>query len=211
MKNKNIPANIELPSKGKLIKSTILAIFIAAFLLVTVVLPAEYGIDPTGVGEFIGLLKMGEIKVSLASEAAMERVGEETKDSNSINGSQPESDANSEEVLPQSEVDVQTDEMTISLSPNEGKEIKLSMSKGAQVNYVWFTDGGKANYDAHADSKELEINYHSYGKGSLERSEGVLEAAFDGKHGWFWRNRTSEDMTVTLQVDGEYSSIKLLE
>jgi hypothetical protein len=34
-----------------------------------------------------------------------------------------------------------------------------------------------------------------------------MAAAFDGKHGWFWRNRTTEIMTITLQVAGEYSDI----
>ncbi len=79
MKNENIPANQELPSKSQLIKSTFLAIVIAALILVTIVLPAEYGIDPTGVGSAIGLLKMGEIKVSLAGEAAEGAGGEQGK------------------------------------------------------------------------------------------------------------------------------------
>ncbi len=101
--------------------------------------------------------------------------------------------------------------MTIRLKPNEGKEIKLTMNKGEAVNYVWFTDRGKANFDAHADSKKLKIKYHGYGKGKLERSDGIMIAEFDGKHGWFWRNRTSETMVVTLQVNGSYSDIKLME
>ena len=60
----NIPSNTELPSTCKLIKSTIIAIGIATIILVTTVLPAEYGIDPTGAGELLGLKKMGEIKES---------------------------------------------------------------------------------------------------------------------------------------------------
>jgi len=39
-------------------------------LLLTTVLPAEYGIDPTGAGRVLGLTQMGEIKVRLAREAA---------------------------------------------------------------------------------------------------------------------------------------------
>jgi len=38
--------------------------------------------------------------------------------------------------------------------------------------------------------------------------QGVLEAAFDGKHGWFWRNRTSKPVTVTLRTEGNYIAIK---
>jgi hypothetical protein len=39
-------------------------------------------------------------------------------------------------------------------------------------------------------------------------AEGILEAGFDGKHGWFWRNRGKADVTVTLKTDGEYTEIK---
>ena len=65
----------------------------------------------------------------------------------------------------------------------------------------------KANFDTHADSKSLQIKYHNYEKGQLERSEGELKAAFDGNHGWFWRNRTSVPMAVTLEVVGNYTDM----
>ena len=208
MKNDNMLSNNELPSIGKLIKSTIMAVFVAAVVLITVVLPAEYGIDPTGIGNLIGLVKMGEIKVSLAQEAASERGLKKKQKSPPDNKLQEAVKAVAEDTSLEPEGDTRSDQMTITLKQNEGKEIKLTMQKGAKVNYVWWTDKGRANFDAHADSKALAISYHSYEKGSKERSEGVLEAAFDGNHGWFWRNRTSETMTVTLQVNGEYSNIK---
>ncbi len=204
----NIPSNAELPSMGKLIKSTILASCIAAIILVTVVLPAEYGIDPTGVGNFLGLSKMGEIKVSLAQEAAADRSVENvyTSDINNKLKSVSELDSKIEPI--QLKDNVRTDKITFTLSPDEGTEVKLTMKKGEQINYTWWTDSGRANFDTHADSKKHKINYHSYEKGSVERSEGKLEAAFDGKHGWFWRNRTSKTMIITLKVSGEYSDIK---
>lgn len=70
MYNSNTPSNEDLPSTGKLIKSTILAAIAAGVLLVTVVMPSEYGVDPTGVGKMLGLTDMGEIKTELAQEAA---------------------------------------------------------------------------------------------------------------------------------------------
>jgi hypothetical protein len=69
MYNSNIPSNEELPSTAKLIKSTLLALVVAGILLVTVVMPSEYGIDPTGIGQTLGLKNMGEIKQSLVLEA----------------------------------------------------------------------------------------------------------------------------------------------
>ncbi|MHA6688251.1 hypothetical protein ACX3P0_22145 [Mesorhizobium sp. A556] len=49
----------------------------------------------------------------------------------------------------------------------------------------------------------------SYERGrGVAEDEGVLEAAFDGNHGWFWRNRTDADVTVTLKTTGAYKDIK---
>jgi hypothetical protein len=62
MYNANIPKDNELPSSKQLIKSTAIALVTAFFLLVTVILPAEYAVDPTGAGEILGLTKKGEIK-----------------------------------------------------------------------------------------------------------------------------------------------------
>lgn len=79
MYNANIPSSEELPSTSKLIKSTILAAIGAGVLLVTVVMPSEYGIDPTGVGKLLGLTEMGEIKTSLAEEAAADALAHAPK------------------------------------------------------------------------------------------------------------------------------------
>ncbi|HEU0076657.1 MAG TPA: hypothetical protein VFQ76_03350, partial [Longimicrobiaceae bacterium] len=57
----NTPPKNELPSSRALLRSTAIAAATAAVLLVTVVLPAEYGVDPTGVGRVLGLTEMGEI------------------------------------------------------------------------------------------------------------------------------------------------------
>ncbi len=43
----------------------------------------------------------------------------------------------------------------------------------------------------------------SYEKGrGVEKDDGVLAAAFDGNHGWFWRNRGKKDVTITLRTEG---------
>src|SRR3546814_15855734 len=61
-----------LPSSGQLLRSTLIALIAAGVLLVTVVMPAEYAIDPTGAGRLLGLTQMGELKQTLAEEAASE-------------------------------------------------------------------------------------------------------------------------------------------
>lgn len=50
----------------------------------------------------------------------------------------------------------------------------------------------------------------SYEKGRATPSQaGRLTAAFDGSHGWFWRNRTEEPVTVTLRVRGDYAELQV--
>lgn len=213
MPNMNIPTQADLPSTAKLVKSTIIAAITAGVLLVTVVMPAEYGIDLTGVGKVIGLKKMGEIKTSLAEEAAAEEqlvemasTGEEIPLAEAIPAASVPVQPDVSE--PATAASIRTDEMQVTLAPDQGTEIKVALAKGKTVEYSWSTDGGKANFDVHADSKELGIDYHNYEKGSEQAKEGVIEAAFDGSHGWFWRNRTKEPITVTLKTSGDYTDIK---
>lgn len=195
------PNPADLPSSAKLIKSTIVAAVVAAFLLVVAILPAEYGIDPTGVGKVLGLTKMGEIKVSLAQEEA----AQSTEEPVAITPAQPTQ--NIEQKPVETVTDLRKDSLKLTLAPNEGKEIKLTLNKGERARYVWYTDGEAANFDGHSDSVKHKINYKSWQKGRSQREEGELVAEFDGKHGWFWRNRTSTSMTITLQVEGEHSEI----
>ena len=38
--------------------------------------------------------------------------------------------------------------------------------------------------------------------------EKILEPLFDGEHGWWWRNRTGENVTIILRTSGRYGDIK---
>ncbi len=213
MENTNIPTERELPSTAKLIKSTAIAAATAAVLLVTVVMPAEYGIDPTGIGNIIGLKKMGEIRVSLAKEESEQQAGAKPAQPEALapasNASirQGETNAIAAPAPTQLAAGTLSHETQVTLAPNEGKEVKLDMSKGNKVQYTWASSGGKVNYDVHADSKKLKIDYHKYSKGAEQTKTGELVAAFDGSHGWFWRNRTTSPVTITLKTKGEYTEI----
>lgn len=216
MFNSQAPNPEDLPSSAQLVKSTIISAVAAGAILVTVVLPSEYAIDPTGIGSALGLTEMGEIKAQLADEAEMDRQATEN---------QTQQPAVSNEATPVEgsslmnriirEFGISTayaqeasrqDEMSVTLQPGEGAEIKLVMVKGAVANYTWTANGSKVNFDTHGDGGGENISYEK-GRGVAEDS-GVLEAAFDGNHGWFWRNRTSAPVTVTLKTDGAYSDIK---
>lgn len=212
MYNAQIPQDVELPSAKKLVKSTIIAAVSAAVVLVTVVMPAEYNIDPTGVGKVLGLTTMGEIKQSLAQESE-NGMGEAV--SNTIS-SEAASDPNIQSSMPIGEAEkmlmpaIQKQQMTVELKPGQATEIKLAMPESASVNFKWTTSGGGLNYDTHGDPVSAPKGfYHGYGKGRNETQQtGTLTAAFDGKHGWFWRNRTESPVSVTLEVEGQFCDMK---
>src|SRR5437660_951226 len=134
MYNSDMPTRAELPSSRQLLRSTAIAAAAAAALLVTVVLPAEYAIDPTGVGSLLGLTTMGEVKGQLAREAEVDR----HRDATQVPG-------RGSSVLPgllkglligeaRAEPAAVTQEASVTLAPGEGGEIKMAMKASAKAD-----------------------------------------------------------------------------
>lgn len=219
MYNSDIPSRAELPSSRQLIRSTLIAAVSAVVLLYTVVLPSEYGVDPTGIGRVLGLTEMGEIKTRLAKEAAEDAAATQASQSDPAEAAGNEQSAST---APVATTPVQTpaaqsasetgstatwrDEMTFTLAPGQGTEIKLKMKEGDRALYSWTVKGGVVNFDTHGDALGRSISYEK-GRG-VASDEGDLIAAFTGNHGWFWRNRGKADVTVVLKTGGAYSDIK---
>jgi hypothetical protein len=208
MYNSDLPTRAELPSTKRLLRSTAIAIVTAAVLLVTIVLPAEYAVDPTGLGRVLGLTEMGEIKMALAEEAARDRASDaaRTENESAADSAQPAERPAKSGTAPAAGA-ARTDETTVTLEPGEGTEVKLEMAKGAKVRFEWTTEGGHVNHDTHADGPGGAT--HSYSKGkAMVRDNGEITAPFGGHHGWFWRNRSEGDVTVTLKTEGDYKAVK---
>ncbi|HSP84325.1 MAG TPA: transmembrane anchor protein [Psychrobacter sp.] len=213
MYNSDTPLQAELPSSKQLMKSTILAAIAAIVLLFTVVLPAEYGIDPTGVGNLLRLTEMGQVKQQLAEEAAADTAGVVVTES--VASETLGIDNVTEQAVDATLADTAVasgqwrDEIPFTLTPGEGLEIKMKMAAGDKTEYSWVVTGGDVNFDTHGDAPGQAISYEK-GRG-VAADEGVLEAAFTGNHGWFWRNRGESDVQVVLRTRGDYSTIKTME
>jgi hypothetical protein len=188
--------------------------------MVGVVLPVEYGIDLTGVGKITGLKKMGEIKMSLVEEArqqdekkvatenekklAVEQEPVATPAVLSAQTTNTDSDQQPDTAAPEK------DSTTAIITPNGSAEIKVAMSEGATVKYLWKTENGPINYNVHGEPTDDGAAYE-YAKGLNEtQQDSSITAAFDGTHGWFFRNRSDGDVTVTIEVEGEFSDLKQL-
>ena len=201
MFNAEKPNLEELPSSAQLIRSTVIAAIGAAVILIAVVLPAEYGIDPTGAGRILGLTEMGEIKQELADEAEQDQMTHDEPEQSSSLLNEVfglfVGTAHAQEAW--------TDTITFTLAPDAYTEIKLVMDEGAVAEYAWVAEGGRINFDLHAHGNGQSVDYDR-GRGETS-GEGSIDAPFAGEHGWFWRNRDSSAVTITLQLRGNYGDI----
>ncbi len=181
----NFPSDGSPPPLLALLKATAVALLTAVLLLITVVLPAEYGVDPTGVGRRLGLQQMKA--PTRATPIAVRAV-----DSPVVRRSVP----------------YRKDELSLMLQPSEGAEIKATMKKGDQFVFSWTSDGA-VNFDMHGD----EINapkdvYTSYWKDTHKESgHGSFVAPFEGMHGWYWVNEGSRPVTIHVTTCGFYEKL----
>jgi hypothetical protein len=221
MYNTDMPSRAELPSSGQLLRSTLIAAGVAAALLVTVVLPAEYGIDPTGAGRALGLAEMGEIKTQLHDEAEADRAKDQANQAPAAPATPATPTPGQRSSLlgsifaqliigsaqAQTPAAAKAQEFSVTLKPGEGTEVKADMKKGAKLTYSWKVEGGTVNHDTHGDGPGGNETSYSKGRG-VPGDKGELTAAFDGNHGWFWRNRGSAPVTVKLTASGDFGSLK---
>lgn len=214
MYNTDLPTRAELPSTKRLLRSTAVALVSAVAILVTIVLPAEYGIDPTGVGRALRLTEMGEIKTQLAREAEQDRVRDLQSPTTPATPAPEKRSSLLGTILAELTIGsaraqaTRSDETVITLKPGEGVEYKMTMKAGGKVNFTWTAEGGVVNYDMHGipASGGKEKSYKQ-GRG-VAGDEGVLTAEGDGGQGWFFRNRGNADVAIRLRTNGAYSEIK---
>lgn len=202
-------------NKGQILKSLLIAFIIGAVVLVTAVLPAEYGIDPLGTGELFGFSKLyqgndqsesnetTETSSSLNfKKIKMEKLGspQSTPKPNEANNPEPENQ------YPERE-----DTIEVIVPAEKGIEYKFKSLKYGSIKYEWSTDKGIVYIDFHGEVKQdnppKNVFYESYTLAYSNNMAGTLTAPFEGKHGWYFRNETNEDIVVTLRLSGEYELI----
>ena len=161
----------ETPSASSLLRSTVIALVVAGLLLVTCVLPAEYGKDPTAIGRLLGLTQMGEVKLALAEEAASNAAAEASADS--VIAASESSDATPTAATTSETPALATrvDTTLVTLPPNKGGEIKLVMPKDTRVAYRWSVTGGVVNFDMHGDSTNAPKDWFV----SYRKAQGVAD------------------------------------
>jgi hypothetical protein len=177
-------SEVELPIQPTktLIKALVVAVSLAAIIFVTIVLPSEYNIDPTGVGNALGL-------TVLAATAVEPEAG--TPD---LTG----------------EVGYREDQTTITVPANSGLEYKFLLQQYENLIYTWSSEENDLYFDLHGEPQGDTAGYfESFAAATGSEMKGSITVPFTGSHGWYWRNENSEDVVVSLKTQGTYEIIGL--
>lgn len=182
-----------VPSTAQLIKASGIALLVAAIVLIVAVLPAEYAFDPTGIGKALGLTRLH------AADGGAE-----------VESAPPPGSGVARSAVTHQPAAYKTQQMSITLPPNKGGEIKAVMQEGDSFIFNWSSDA-PVNFDMHGEPFNAKNNeFTSYWKDVLHsESHGGFTAPFGGTHGWYWRNRGSEAVTVTVTVSGYFEKLYL--
>lgn len=188
-----------LPSISQLLRAIIVAAVVAGVILVTAVLPAEYGIDPTGVGRRLGLLRPDVTGAAPATSGAT---------TGSVVPANAGSGPPGQPVL-RADGPFRNDVTTVTLGWREGVEIKAAMRRGQRFVFSWTAEGGAVDVDMHGEATGApKGEFTSYWKEDQRTSgHGAFEAPFDGTHGWFWQNFAQTPVTITVKTSGYYQSL----
>jgi hypothetical protein len=169
------------PSRRQLLIGTLVAFVVAAIVLVAIVLPAEYGVDPIRTGKLLGLTEMSES--GKISAQVM--------------------NAHAKKFL--------TGRIVINVKPGEGLEYKALLPAGEPLLYSWTAVGAPVHFEFHGEPTEGEWPkdyYRSYEmKDDALGAHGSFVAPFTGNHGWYWKNSSAEPVTITLEAAGFYSRL----
>jgi len=174
-------------SRRKLVFGIVAAFVTAAVILLVFVLPAEFGRDPTGLGRALGLGVLSEEPVNEELERGSKRVGVLA-------------------TLPQDGVGQPNDRYTLELGPFESGEFKYTLAEGDKMRFAW-TATGPVDFDMHSHPFEggTELT-ESYAIDKATSQSGVYTAQFTGIHGWYWQNRSTDNVTITLDAAGPMSA-----
>ncbi len=188
-------SNPPVQSIKSLTIASLSATVLAGVVLVTAVLPAEYGIDPTGFGQMTGLTNLASPTKTAANTTGTVCAEPQT----TVSAPQPAATSQWQ------------DTVKIVVPAGEGLEYKFHLAKDAALEYAWSTDGAALYFDFHGEPQGDKTGYFkSYKETTDSQSSGSLSAPFDGSHGWYWENKTTAPVTVVLNTKGAYRILGLM-
>jgi hypothetical protein len=188
-------AMVSPPSRKRLALIVASAAAVAAALFIGVVLPAEFGKDPTGLGKLTGLSRLAapkdEVAVAAPSDQTVARYSTTPHRSDVIDIALNTADAG---------------------QGGEELEYKVRMKAGDSLVYSWNVDGianpEEFYYDFHSESPPTpKVKVIEYRQATGTASSGSLIAPMDGIHGWYLQNQSAKSVVVKLRISGFYQLV----
>jgi len=178
-------------STSRLAAACAIAAAAAAAILTLFVLPAERGVDVTGLGRVLGLTGMAapsepEVPTAAATQAA----------------------ATPSKATIAKATALRSDELTVTLPPHSGVEVKAEMAAGDHMIFRWQATG-PVKADMHGEPPNAaDDEFTTYWKeADLTSGQGAFTAPFEGIHGWYWRNRGETPVTIKVRTNGFYRAL----
>jgi len=177
-----------VPSGRALAKATIVPLVLGGAVLVTTVLPAEFGVDPVGTGRALGLLDL----YASESAAAAPAVILPTEGGPVFTQPSP----------------YMTDARAFTIGAYGTLEFKYQLAGGAAMLYEWKATES-VSFDFHTERGGTPDEGDTFEKGEASEKQGAYIAPYAGIHGWYWKNNTDRDVRITLTSTGFYPSARL--
>jgi hypothetical protein len=201
-------------SAAKIALATVIALIVGSVILVTAVLPAEYGIDPLGTGKALGLMDLANASGKAAPAPSAGGESGAATIVPVVDGATSAGAPMVKGTFISQPARYKVDSRVIVLAPGEGMEIKYHLPKGGGLIYSW-TATEPVSYEMHGEPDKNPPNtrigyYESYDlddKVGKNQSHGVFIAPSMGIQGWFWENKTQNEVTLNLMSSGFYDWI----
>ncbi|MEJ7779275.1 MAG: hypothetical protein WKF68_06765 [Daejeonella sp.] len=198
--------------KKAIITSIITALIVGITILITAVLPAEYGMDPTGAGKLFGFSRLYVPEEAendqMSSASGVQRSFPVIKLEKAGSGPEVKRPAEADKPAPAEQLDEREDRVQVTVPAGKGIEYKINMLKHGKIKYEWTTNKGTVYFDFHGEVKQAKeakaVYFESYTIAYSNNMVGTFLSPYEGKHGWFFRNDSSTDIIVTLRLKGQY-------
>ncbi len=201
----------ESPSQSatRALRGLAIAIVVALVLLFTVVLPAERGYDPTGIGRKLGLMAMSDQRAAAAASISDVTGGNENLAAAAGASAMDPLPLPNPAVSQLRNAAPRTDTIEVTLGFDEKTEIKAQLDKAQVIVYDWSVEGGEVYVDFHGHDPSKGDAYwvrYEEADGITHRS-GSLVARFSGEHGGYWLNVGDKPVKIRLTVTAYHNKL----
>lgn len=178
-------------SRQKVAAASAFAALVATVIFVGAVLPAEYGIDPLGTGEALGLL-------AISARGQVESIAPP------LGSTEFTPVQKGPAALYQAEYRADTAEFV--LEPYEYVEYKYHLETGAGMVFTWEASS-PVIHDFHGEpDNSADGGETSYDMRETAGANGSFTAPFTGIHGWYWENPGGDRITIRVTSSGFYNA-----